>query len=223
MGMSRMQASRSFSVWACKREINPVHGFAAQRRIHNRRRKRMLHRVSCNPVHARGRIHLLNAISAAQFLRRHLSGRCLLIFADGAKGENAARPHPQYAADDPLLAHAQPDQGILVAVFLQKLHHRHVVRECGSGGDNLVEIRRDGDHLLQRMFQVLGGAKVVRRKNQSRPAAQTLQLRRFALSRALQFEVEQLASPQPMLWPERPVATPPIPGTCRRDRPPAGG
>ena len=77
----------------------------------------MSHRIARHAIHARGRVDLLDAIDIAQFLRCDLSGSGLLGRAHRGKGERAARADSQHPADDSLLPHAQPDQGVLALSF----------------------------------------------------------------------------------------------------------
>ena len=67
------------------------------------------------------------------------------VFSSGltaAKVNTLPARTPEHPADDALLAHAQPDQRMAVAIFLQKLHHGHVVVESRGRADDLVEVGR---------------------------------------------------------------------------------
>ena len=121
----------------------------------------MLDRIAGDSIDAGGGVDLLDAVDTAQIARADLAGRGFKIRADRAKGENAAGAHAEHAADDALLSHAQPDERVLVALGLQKLHHGHVVGECGGGGDDLVEVGRDLQHFFQRLLELAGGVEIV--------------------------------------------------------------
>src|SRR5258706_12473956 len=126
--------------------------------------------IAGDSIDARGRVNLLDAVDAAQILRADLAGCGPEIGADRAKGENAAGSHAEHAADDALLSHAQPNQRMLVALRLQKLHHGHVVGYRGSGSDDFVEICLDLLHFFQRLFKIAWGADYLDRLHDSRPA-----------------------------------------------------
>ena len=81
-----------------------------------------------------------------------------------------------------------------VAKLLQKFHHGHVVVKRRGRADDLVEVGGDLHHFFQRVFQILGGPKIVVGKDQGRLAPQALHLFRLALGGTLQFDVEQLAA-----------------------------
>src|SRR5579862_24174 len=83
---------------------------------------------------------------------------------------------------------------MLVAVVLQELHHRHVVGEGGRGGDDLVIIGRDGNHLLEGGVEVTGSLKVMKGKYQGGARAQFLDLRGLTLRSCLQLDVDDLAA-----------------------------
>ena len=88
-------AQQVFQRLGMQREVDAVHIFAAQRRIHDGGRKRMRDRIAGHAVHSGGRVHLLDAIGAAQLLRRDLAGRGFLVGTDRGEGEDAARAHSQ--------------------------------------------------------------------------------------------------------------------------------
>ena len=98
-----------------QREINAVHVFAAQRRVHDDGRERMLDGIAGDAIDASGGVDLLDAVDAAQVPRTDLTGSGFEIGTDRAKGERAARAHAEHAADDALLSHAQADQRMLAA------------------------------------------------------------------------------------------------------------
>ncbi len=154
----------------------------------------MRDRIAGDAVDSGGGVHLLDAIRAAQLLRRDLAGRGFLVGTDRSESEHASRPHSQQPADDALLAHAQPDQRMAVAKLLQKFHHGHVVVKRRGRADDLVEIGGDLHHFFQGVFQILGGPKIVVGKDQGRLPPQALHLFRPALDGALQFDIEQLAA-----------------------------
>src|SRR5262249_13194128 len=56
------------------------------------------------------------------------------------------------------------------------------------------EVRWVGDHLVQCLFEFLGGAKVMKGKDQCRPVTKALQPFGFTARGALQFDVEQLTT-----------------------------
>ena len=121
-------------------KVDAVHVLAAERRIHQQRRKRMCHRVADNAVDARGSIDAVDAVGVAQHLGRNLAGRSLFASHGRRKRKNAARADAQHAADNPLLAHTKPDQRMPVALLLQELHHHDVVVQGGRCANNFVEI-----------------------------------------------------------------------------------
>src|SRR3979411_3035319 len=100
----------------------------------------MFDRIAGDSIDTSSGVNLIDAVDATQVVRADLTGCGFKIGADRAKGENAAGAHAQHAADDPLLSHAQPDQRMLVALLLQKLHHGHVVGERSSGADDLIKV-----------------------------------------------------------------------------------
>src|SRR6266699_1864518 len=87
------------------------------------------------------------------------------IRADGSEREHATRAYSEHAAYDSLFPHAQPDQRIFVTLLFQELHHCYVVVERGRGAYDFVEVGRVSSHFMERLFQVLGSAKVVKRNN----------------------------------------------------------
>ena len=111
-------------------------------------RERMRHGISHHAVHPRGRVHLLDAVGVAQFLRRHLAGSSLFFERNGSEGEHAAGADCEHPADEALLAHAHADQGKALALLLEELHHHHVVVQRGGSADHLVKIRRSQRHLF---------------------------------------------------------------------------
>ena len=154
----------------------------------------MRHRISRDAVDASRCIHGLDAVNAAQLLRRNLTRSSFFSWTDRGEGEHAAGADPEDAADKSLFAHAHSDNGIVVGFASQKLNHRNIVGKRRRSTDDFVEVRREGAHLLQGFVQLLGSAKIVERKNQRRAGTQFLQLRRFALLRSLQFHIYQLTS-----------------------------
>src|SRR6202140_4626230 len=144
-------------------EINSIHVLATHCRVHDYGRERVLHGIAGNSVDTGGGIDLLDAINSAQIAPADLPGRGFKVGADRAEGENAAGANAQHAADDALLAHAQPDERMLAAVRLQELHHGHIVGERGSSTDDFVEVRRNLEHLLQGVVEVAGGSKIMKR------------------------------------------------------------
>src|SRR5207245_1552327 len=72
-----------------QRQKNSVHIFAAQRGVHNGRRKRMRDWVASYAVDSGGRIHLIYPIGTLQLLGCDLSWRCLLVRSESAEGECA--------------------------------------------------------------------------------------------------------------------------------------
>ena len=83
--------------------------------------------ITGHPINLGRDIHLVNAICAAQLLSGDLPGSGFLVGSECTEGENAAGADPEYPADDPLLSHAQANQGMLVTMLLEKLHHGDVV------------------------------------------------------------------------------------------------
>ena len=117
-----------------------------------------------------------------------------LPWTDRGKGKHAAGAHSEHAADDALLAHANANDGMVVALAPQKLDHGNIVGERSGGTDDFVEVCGEGAHLFQSFVQLLGPAKVVKRKNQPGAAPKLLQLLRLALKSGLEFDVYQLAA-----------------------------
>src|SRR6266478_6775996 len=150
--------------------------------------------VARHAVDASRCVDLLDAVDAAELLSTDLPGRGFLIFTDGCEGKHAAGADSKHTADDALLSHAQADQGVFVTVGLEELHHRYVVGERGGGGDDLVVVGRDGQHLLERLFQPASGTKIVEGENQARTGAQSSHCFGLAANPTLQFQVQELAS-----------------------------
>ena len=146
-------------------EKHSVHIFAPQRGIHDHGRKRVGNRIPGNAVHPGCGIHLFDSIRAAQILSSDLAGSSLFIRADGSEREHATRAYSEHSAYDSLFPHAQPDQRIFVTLLFQELHHCYVVVERGRGAYDFVEVGRVSSHFMERLFQVLGSAKVVKRNN----------------------------------------------------------
>src|SRR4029077_20982214 len=105
-----------------------------------------------------------------------LARRSFLIWADRCKGKDAASAYSQHTTNDSLLAHAQADQRVLIAPFLQKLHHGHVVVKSCCRTHEFVIVGGDGDHFVQRFFQTLGSTKVVVGEDQRGSIPQALQV-----------------------------------------------
>ena len=63
---------------------------------------------------------------------------------------------------------------MVVALAPQKLNHGNIVGERSGGTDDFVEVSGEGTNLFQRFVELLGPAKVVKRKNQPRAAAKLL-------------------------------------------------
>ncbi len=116
-----------------QRNIHTVNILTVQRCVHDGGRQRMGNWISGHAIDAGGCVNVLDPISTAQFLRGNLTGSGFLVRTNSGESEHAACAHTQHAADDPLFGHAQSDQRILIAVFLQELHDRDVVREAGCG------------------------------------------------------------------------------------------
>src|SRR5579864_8362588 len=154
----------------------------------------MRNRVSDNSVNSRGRIHLVDSVSAAQILSGHLAGCSLVVGTERAKGEDASRSHAKDPADYALFAHAQPNQRVAVAVLLQKAHQRNVVVESLGGAGDLVEVSGVSGHLSQSLVQLGSSAKIVEGQHYCRLGAQILNLRRLQSAGSLQFDINQLAS-----------------------------
>src|SRR2546427_12403568 len=125
----------------------------------------MGNRVPGNAVHPGCGIHLFDSISAAQILSSDLARSSLFIRADGSECEHATRAYSEHAAYDPLLAHAQADQRMFVALLFQELHHGDVVVERGRGAYDFVEVGGGSGHFMERLFQVLGSATIVKSNN----------------------------------------------------------
>src|SRR2546430_9356825 len=134
-------------------------------RIHDHGRKRVGNRVPGDAVHPGCGIALFDSIGAAQILSSDLAGSSLFIRADGSEREHATRAYSEHSAYDSLFPHAQPDQRIFVTLLFQELHHCYVVVECGRGAYDFVEVGGVNSHFMERLFQVLGSAKVVKRNN----------------------------------------------------------
>src|ERR1035441_934736 len=175
-------------------EINAVHVLTAQRRIHDDGRERMFDGIAGDSVDASGGVHLIDAVDAAQIERADLTRCSFEIGAHCAKGEGAAGAHAEHAADDALLSHAQPDQCMLAALRLQKLHHGHVVRERSGGRDDFVKVGGDFQHFLQRLIEVARATKIMERQDESGAAAQARNRFRLRLQRALPFQVDNLTT-----------------------------
>ncbi len=154
----------------------------------------MLDGIAGDSVDAGGGVDLLDAIDAAQIAGADLSGSGFGVGTDGAEGEDAAGAHAEHTADNALLAHAQAEEGVLVALGLEELHHRHIVREGGGGGDNLVEVGGDSEHFIERGLEVAGGAEVVGRDDEAGALAQAGEHFGLGLERAFEFEVDDLAA-----------------------------
>ena len=71
-------------------------------------------RTSRHAINFGGRIHLIDAVDASQFLGRDLAGRGLFVRGKSGEGKRTAGPDTQYAADNSLLTHAEADQTVHV-------------------------------------------------------------------------------------------------------------
>src|SRR5262249_47726201 len=114
-------------------------------------------------------IHLLNAIDAAQLLRADLAWRGFLTGTRGGKGEHASSSNSENPADDALLSHAHADHRMAVAFAGQELDPCDVVRQRGGRAHNFVEVGGVGQHLFERLIELLGRPKIMKRKNQTGP------------------------------------------------------
>ena len=174
--------------------VNRVHIFPPQGRVHDGGRERMRHRISRHAVNPRRRVHLLDAVGVAQFLRRDLAGSSLFLGRDGGEGERAAGADCEHTADEALLAHAHANQGKPLALLLQEFHHHNVVVQRGGGADDLIKIRWSHRHLFQGLVQFLGGAEIVEGQNQGSAGPQPFQLFRLRLGCGLQLDIQELAA-----------------------------
>src|SRR5208282_589926 len=96
--------------FSVERKINAVHVFAAQRRVHDDRRERMLDRIAGHSIDACSGVDLIDAVDIAQIARTDLT-RCGFETGTGidrAKSERTAGANAEHAADDPLLSHTEP-------------------------------------------------------------------------------------------------------------------
>src|SRR5581483_10059179 len=116
----------------------------------------MRYGIACYPVNSGGRVNLVNAESLTQGTRRQLSGSSLFTWIYSGKSKLAAGARTKHAADDSLLTHAQANHGMRVAVFLQELHHHHVVIKRVGSGHDLDEVRGILLHLGKDFFQLFG-------------------------------------------------------------------
>ena len=154
----------------------------------------MLNRIARDSVDFRGGIDLLDAVDAAQITSTDLARSRLKIGIDCAKGEHTAGAHTEHAADDSLFSHANSNERMFVAPRLQELHHGHVVEERRRRADDLIEVRWDFQHLLQRVIKIARGTKIMERQNQSGPAAQPGNRLWLRFQRALQFQIDKLTA-----------------------------
>ncbi len=159
-----------------QREIDSVDVFAAQGGVHDGGRQRLRDGVSANAINFCGGVNLVDTICALQLLRGDLPGGGLFVRSEGSEGEGAAGAGSKYTADDALLAHAHSNQGVLVAMPLQELHHGYVVVKRGCGADDLVEVGGISGHFGQGFVQLLGGAEVVEGQDNCGLGAQFRQL-----------------------------------------------
>src|SRR5207245_11395413 len=103
--------------------------------------------------------------SSSQILLRDLALSIRLIRADGSAFKRTHRTYSEHAAYEPLLAHAQADQRMFVTLLFQELYHGDVVVERGRGAYDFVEVGGVSGHFMERLLQVLGSAKIVKRNN----------------------------------------------------------
>ena len=90
---------------------------------------------------------------------------------DGGKGKHAAGADSEHAADDALLTHTNANDRMVIALALQELNHGNIVGERSGGTDDFVEVCGERAHLFQRFVELLGPAKIMKRKNQPGTAA----------------------------------------------------
>ena len=154
-----------FECFGVQRQVDRIDVLAAKGRIHDGGRKRVDNRVSGNAIDASGGVHLFDAVDAAQLLRGDLSGSGFFPRTHGGEGEYAAGTDSQHAADDSLFAHADADDGMVVAFATQELDHGNIVGERGSSADYFVEVGGKLAHLLQSLVEPLGGPEVVKGEN----------------------------------------------------------
>jgi hypothetical protein len=164
-----------------ERKINAVHVLAAQRRVHDDGRQRMLDGIAGDAIDASGGVDLLDAVDTAQIARADLAGRGFEILADRAKGKTLPARTPSTRLMMPCSPMHRPISACLSALRLQKLHHGHVVGERGGGGDDFVEVGRD----LQHFSSVSSRLRVARKswKDRMSPA----RLRRRATASGFAF------------------------------------
>ena len=118
-------------------------------------------RISGHAVDLGCSIHMIDAEGAAQIAISDLSGGGCLPGTGGGESKYAAGAHRKNAADDPLLAHAQTDQPVVVPVLFQELRHGYVVVQAGGGGDEFVVLGRNLHHAGEGLIQLLGRFEVV--------------------------------------------------------------
>src|ERR1700691_966720 len=103
-----------------KRNIDAIHVFPTQRRVHDHGRERMFYGIAGDSINPSSGIDLLDAVDTTKIARTDLAGRGFetSIRIDGAKRERAAGTHAKHAADNALLSHAQTDDRVLVTLRL---------------------------------------------------------------------------------------------------------
>src|SRR5712691_12669790 len=148
-------------------EIDGVHVFAAEGRIHDGGRERMGYGISSNTIDAGGGIDRLDAVEAAQLLRGGLAGSSFFSGTGRGEGEDTAGADSEHAANEALLPHAQANQRMSVGFAAQELNHGNVIGKSGGGADHFVEVGREGAHLFQSFVGFFGAPKVVKGENKS--------------------------------------------------------
>src|ERR1700740_1766920 len=106
-----------------QRKKDSIDGFTAEGGIYHQWRKRIPHRITCYSINSGRNVDLINAVGFMQRARSDLSRACFVARRSGSKGEDTPSADPKNAADDSLIAHADPDKVSHVSGALQEVHH----------------------------------------------------------------------------------------------------
>jgi hypothetical protein len=90
--------------------------------------------------------------------------------------------------------HAQPNQGMRVAVLFQELHHHHVVIERVCRGDDFEEIAGMLLHLGKSFFQLFCATKIMVGEDQMSGSAQTVEIIWLQLRSRFQLNINEMAT-----------------------------
>ena len=175
-----------------QRQVDRVDRLPAEGGIHHDGRERVADGIAGDPVDLGGCVDVVDAVGLDQGAGGDLAGPGLLSGRGGREGEGAARPQAQHARDDARVPHADADDVRVIVHALQEADQGHIVHQRLGGGNDLDEVRIEGDDPGVDAVQVLGGVEVVVADDQRCAGVpQFLHAGFLQRLRGLQFQVHQ--------------------------------